>query len=88
MQFNVTPQAKRNAITFCAVAIGLIALLVFMHLVRDDIPVGICGHGAAAGILLLLGVGKLIEPPVSLISPQIPFATFTEKASGNWIGTM
>ncbi|OIM99377.1 hypothetical protein BFR57_02050 [Idiomarina sp. MD25a] len=68
MQFNVTPQAKRNAISFCAIAVGLIALLVFMHLIRDDIPVGISVVlGAAAGILLLLGIGKLIEPPVSLV---------------------
>ena len=65
MQFNVTPQAKRNAITFCAVAIGLIALLVFMHLVRDDIPVGISVViGAAAGILLLLLIFFSVRTPL------------------------
>lgn len=68
MQFNVTPQAKRNALTFCGLALLLFALLVFIHLVRDSIPVGVSVVlGAASGILMLLGIGKLIEPPVSLV---------------------
>lgn len=68
MQFNVSPQAKRNALTFCGLAVLLFALLVFLHLVRDDIPVGITVVlGATSGIFLLLGVGKVIEPPVSLV---------------------
>lgn len=68
MQFNVSPQAKRNALTFCGLAVLLFALLVFLHLVRDDIPVGITVVlGATSGIFLLLGIGKVIEPPVSLV---------------------
>jgi len=68
MQFNVSPQAKRNALTFCGLAVLLFALLVFLHLVRDDIRVGLSVVlGATSGIFLLLGVGKVIEPPVSLV---------------------
>jgi len=68
MQFNVSPQAKRNALTFCGLAVLLFALLVFLHLVRDDIPVGVTVVlGATSGIFLLLGIGKVIEPPVSLV---------------------
>ncbi|MCK7459090.1 DUF2982 domain-containing protein [Idiomarina aminovorans] len=68
MQFNVTPHAKRNALTFCGLAVLLFALLVFLHLIRDDIPVGLSVIlGAASGILMLLGIGKIIEPPISLV---------------------
>jgi len=68
MQFNVTPHAKRNALTFCGLAVLIFALLVFLHLVRDDIPIGISVVlGATSGIFMLLGIGKIIEPPVSLV---------------------
>ena len=72
MQFNVTPYAKRNALAFCGLSLVLFVLLVFAHLVRDDIPVGVTVViGATSGVLLLLGIGKLIEPPVSLaITPE------------------
>lgn len=72
MQFNVTPHAKRNALTFCGLALLLFALIVFIHLVRDDVPGGVTVViGATSAILLLLGIGKLIEPPVSLsITPE------------------
>ena len=72
MQVNVTPYAKRNALAFCGLSLLLFALLVFAHLVRADIPVGVTVVvGATSGILLLLGIGKLIEPPVSLtITPE------------------
>ena len=46
-------------------------LLVFLHLIRDDIPIGVSVVlGAASGIFMLLGIGKLIEPPVSLVITQ------------------
>ncbi|WP_417436048.1 DUF2982 domain-containing protein [Idiomarina abyssalis] len=68
MQFDVSPQARRNALTFCGLALLLFALLVFLHLIRNDIPIGLSVVlGAASGILMLLGIGKLIEPPVSLV---------------------
>ena len=72
MQFNVTPHAKRNAIAFCGLSLLLLFIIVFAHLVRNDIPSGITVVlGATSGILMLLGIGKVIEPPVSLsITPE------------------
>lgn len=68
MQFTVSPQARRNAISFCGIALLILMLLVFLHLIRDDIPIGVSVVlGAASGIFMLLGIGKLIEPPVSLV---------------------
>ena len=68
MQFTVSPQARRNAISFCSIALLILVLLVFLHLIRDDIPIGVSVVlGAASGIFMLLGIGKLIEPPVSLV---------------------
>lgn len=71
MQFTVSPQARRNAISFCSIALLILVLLVFLHLIRDDIPIGVSVVlGAASGIFMLLGIGKLIEPPVSLVITQ------------------
>lgn len=68
MQFTVNPQARRNAVTFCGIALLILMLLVFLHLVRNDIPIGISVVlGATSGIFMLLGIGKVIEPPVSLV---------------------
>lgn len=68
MQFNVTPQAKRNALTFCGLSLLLLMLIVFLHLSQPSIPVGVTVVlGATSAIFMLLGVGKLIEPPVSLV---------------------
>lgn len=72
MQFNVTPFAKRNALAFCGLALVLLVILVFAHLAHTDVPVGVTVIvGATAAIFMLLGIGKLIEPPVSLaITPE------------------
>lgn len=68
MQFNVTPKAKRNALTFCGIALLILALTVFIHLARSSVPTGLTVVlGATAAIFMLLGLGKLIEPPVSLV---------------------
>lgn len=83
MQFNVSPQAKRNALTFCGLAVLLFALLVFLHLVRDDIPIAISVVlGATSGIFLLLGIGKVIEPPVSLTITEEGIRYFHRR--GQW----
>ncbi|WP_404401567.1 DUF2982 domain-containing protein [Idiomarina seosinensis] len=68
MQFNVTPAAKRNALTFCGIGLALFIVIVFAHLASDQVPLGVSVvFGAASAIFLLLGVGKLIEPDVSLV---------------------
>jgi len=68
MQFNVTPYAKRNAIAFCGIGLLSLVLLMFINLVLEQVPTGITViFGATAFIFMLLGVGKLIEPPVSLV---------------------
>lgn len=68
MQFNVTPAAKRNALAFSGLGLVLFIVIFFIHLVSDNVPSGVTVvFGATSGILLLLGVGKLIEPSVSLV---------------------
>lgn len=68
----IEPQNKRHGLSFIAVAVALLALLTLGYLAGVPMPLGLwILFGATAAMLMLLGVGKVVEPPVSLsITPE------------------
>jgi len=72
LSYQVHPLAKRNGMVFCCIGVGTLCLALLLNLTALPMPWQVWVVMLSfAGIFLLLGIGKLIEPEVSLvITPQ------------------
>ncbi|WP_411359142.1 DUF2982 domain-containing protein [Pseudidiomarina salilacus] len=82
-ELQVQPSAKKDALTFCVFGVVVFALTLFLYLAGFALPQAAWGlMYIASAALFLLGVAKIIEPPVSLlISPR---TIRYEHRRGHW----
>ncbi|RUO56334.1 DUF2982 domain-containing protein [Pseudidiomarina homiensis] len=71
-ELKVQPAARRDALSFCIGGVALFAVTMFLYLADFDFPQAAWALlYIASAAIFLLGVAKMVEPPVSLvITPQ------------------
>lgn len=82
-ELAIQPSARRDALTFCVFGVLVFAVTMFLFLSGFELPQAAWAiMYIASASLFLLGIAKLVEPPVSLmISPaQIRY----EHRRGSW----